>query len=49
MDPYAVHMMPGTSVATYIALPHANIVAHVQDPFLKFQSIMVCTCWLLWS
>ena len=40
MDPYAVNLMPGASVAAHIALLHARIEAHAQDPFFEFHSIM---------
>ena len=43
MDPYAVNMMPGTSVVAYILLLHASIIAHAQDPFSEFASRSVHT------
>jgi len=36
MDPHVVNMMLGTSVAIYISLLHANMVAHMHTPFLSF-------------
>jgi len=49
MDPYAVSLMPGASVAAHIALLHASIEAHAQDPFFEFHSITVRAHRLLWS
>ena len=48
MDPYAVNMMPGTSMATYISLLHASIIAHEWYPFSEFHSIKVHAHILLW-
>ena len=36
MDPYAVNMMLGTSVAIHISLSYASMVAHMQTPFWSF-------------
>jgi len=37
MDPYAIKMMSGTSVATHISRLHASMVAHIQVPFSEFH------------
>ena len=42
-------MMLGISMATHITLLHASMVAHIQDPFSEFHSVMVRTRRLLWS
>jgi len=47
MDSYAVNMMPGTSVAAYISLLHASMIAHVQEPLSEFHNITVRACRLL--
>ena len=39
MDPYAIKMMPGTSVATHISRLRASMMAYMQYPFFKFHSI----------
>ena len=44
-----MNMMPDSSVATHISLLHASMVAHIQDPFSKFRSVMALTCRLLQS
>ena len=49
MDPYGVNIMSGASMAAHIALLHASIEAHAQDPFSEFHSITVCAHRLLWS
>jgi len=36
MNPYAVHMMSGASVAIHISLLYASMVAHMQTSFLSF-------------
>ena len=49
MDPYVVNLMPGASMAAHIALLHASIEVHTQDPFSEFHSAMVSGHRLLWS
>ena len=49
MDPYGVNMMSGLSMAAHIALLHASIEAHAQDPFYEFHGITVRAHRLLWS
>ena len=49
MDPYAVNMIPGSSVAAHISLLHTSIIAHAQDPLSEFDNITVRACRLLWS
>jgi len=34
-------MMPAASMAAHIALLHASIEAHAQDPFSEFHSVTV--------
>ena len=41
MDPYGVNMLPGGSMIAHIALLHASIEAHAQDPYSEFRSITV--------
>ena len=48
MDPYSVNMMPGASMAAHIAVLHASIEVHPQDPFSEFQSAVVHGHRLLW-
>ena len=40
MNPYLIHMVPGTSVAAHISQLHATMRDHMQNPSLSF--IM---CW----
>jgi len=49
MDPYAVNLMLGASVAAHIVLLHTIIEAHAQDPFSDFHSITIRAHRLLWS
>ena len=49
MDLYTVTMMSGTSVAAHISLFYASMVAHAQDPFSEFHSIILRVCRVLWS
>jgi len=48
MDPYAVNLMLGASMAAHIALLHASIEVHAQDPFSEFHNAMVRRHRLLW-
>jgi len=48
MDPYAVSMMPSTSMAIHISLLYTGVVAHLQPPFLNSMvlwSIHIGCCW----
>jgi len=38
MDPYALNMMSGTSVAIRISLLHASMVVHLYDLYHEFPS-----------
>jgi len=49
MDPYAINVMPGMSMAAHISLLQGSITAHVQDPFSEFHSITIHAHKLLWS
>ena len=49
MDPYAINLMLGASMASHIALLHASIEVHAQDPFSEFHSATVRGHRLLWS
>jgi len=49
MDPYAINIIPGTSVATHISLLHASIIAHMQDLFSEFHHVSNYARKLLWS
>jgi len=39
MDPCAINMMPGASMAAHIGLLHASIEAHAQESFLVLRSV----------
>ena len=49
MDPYAIHMISKTSTVVDVSQLHEEMVAHMQDPFLEFRNVLVCTHRLLWS
>jgi len=49
MDLYAANVMLSTSMAIHISLLCASMVAHMQDPYSAFHSVMVRKCTLLWS
>ena len=49
MDPYAIHMTPGTSIAAHISRLHASIIVHLQDPYLDFHHVSTYTRKRLWS
>ena len=49
MEPYAINLVPGTSVATNISQLQATIVVNMQDPLSEFHDVLVRTNWLLWS
>ena len=47
VDPYAIPMVPKTSVADHISLLYAAMVANMQDLFLEFHDVLTCTRRLL--
>jgi len=49
MDPYAVSLMSGASMAAHITLLHAIIEVTAQDPFSEFHSDTFHGHRLLWS
>ena len=39
MDPYAINMMLGTSMATHIFRLLASTIAHMHDPYFEFHNV----------
>jgi len=49
VNPYLIHMVPGTSVAAHISQLHATMRDHMQNPQSEFHNVLERTRTLLWS
>jgi len=49
IDPYTIHMLLGTVIAAHISLLHDRIIAHIQELFFEFYSVLVRTYQPRWS
>ena len=49
MNPYLIHMVPGTSVVAHISQLHAAMRDHMQNPQSEFHDVLERTRRLLWS
>ena len=49
LDPYAIQMILGISVAAHISLMPTVMVAHIQELFSEFYNVQARTHRLLWS